>query len=91
MAYDRTGESASGAVRFCIAAVRPLITTNQNIFKEFAECSYQIEDNSPEEIADGIEAVLTGGQMEYYQEKMRESIREISWDSVSEMFAELYR
>ncbi|MBQ8814209.1 MAG: glycosyltransferase [Lachnospiraceae bacterium] len=91
MAYDRTGESASGAVRFCIAAVRPLITTNQNIFKEFAECSYQIEDNSPEEIADGIEAVLTGGQQEYYQEKMRESIREMSWDTVSEMFAELYR
>jgi glycosyltransferase involved in cell wall biosynthesis len=74
-----------------VAAVRPLITTNQNIFKEFADCSYQIEDNSPEEIAAGIEDILESGRMEEYQQKMRESIRKISWDTVSERFGELYR
>lgn len=91
MAYDQTGESASGAVRFCIAAMRPLITTRQNIFKEFEDCTYQIDDNTPEEIAAGIEAVLNSDMAEQVEPILRKRTWDISWERLWEQYRELYR
>ena len=54
MAYHPSMESASGAIRFCLAAGRPVITTKQLIFDEFADFTCQIKSADPELIADSI-------------------------------------
>ena len=76
MAYDDSGESASGAVRFCIATKRPLITTHYDIFKEFEDCTLQIPDNEPETIAHEIDYLLSDtAKMQEYIQKMEKKIQ----------------
>lgn len=91
MPYDETKESASGAVRFCIAAKRPLITTHQNIFKEFEECSYQINQNTPEQIAEAIEHMMDPTIAQEYLKRMEQHIEETSWHTVVRQYLELYQ
>lgn len=90
MAYDKTNESASGAVRFCVAAGRPLITTKQNIFKEFEDCSCQIEDNTPEEIAAAVEAVFRPEVEAELTTNIRKHVNETSWHRVIRDYLKLY-
>lgn len=54
-AYQETGESASGAVRYALAANRDILTTPVKIFDEVRECGFSTRGFSPEDIADGIE------------------------------------
>lgn len=91
MAYDPTGESASGAVRFCVAAKRPLITTRQNIFREFADCSLQIKDNTPEEIARAIEHMMDPVTAQEYVKRMEQRMEETRWHTVVKQYLDLYR
>ena len=88
MTYLPTNESASGAIRSCLAAKRPIITTKQNIFNEFAECTKQIDDNSPYTIISAIEEVLK--DVNYYTEKMQEKIEATSWQVIGRKYLELY-
>lgn len=90
MPYDRTKESASGAVRFCVAAKRPLITTRQDIFKEFEGCSYQIERNDPELIAGAIEYMMDPAAAQEYLKRMEQRIETTSWHTVVRQYLELY-
>ena len=91
MPYDPTNESASGAVRFCVAADRPLITTDQNIFRELKECSTQIPENEPKIIADAVEFLYTYGEDKDRQKKRREYICATGWHSVIKDYLKLYR
>lgn len=91
MPYDNTRESASGAVRFCVAAKRPLITTRQNIFWEFEDCSFQFRNNTPEEIAKAIERMMDPATAQEYVKRMEQRIEETSWHTVVRQYLDLYR
>lgn len=91
MPYGETRESASGAIRFCVAAKRPLITTRQNIFKEVEECSYQIDRNDPELIAKGVEYLMDPALAQEYTKRMEQRIEATSWHAVVREYMGLYR
>lgn len=91
MAYHPSMESASGAVRFCLAALRPTITTDQSIFKEFSGCTYQIDESNPGKIADAIEHVLTSQETEKLVVNAKRYIKENSWYETGRKFYTLYK
>lgn len=90
MNYLPTGESASGAVRFCVAAQRPLITTQQAIFDEFKDCTMQITEVNPGKIAEMVYTVLQQDCRDMMQ-RMREYVEKSNWESVAGKFDRLYR
>lgn len=92
MPYGETKESASGAVRLCVAAKRPLITTRQNIFKDFEECSYQIDYNDPELIAEAVEHMMDDPtSAQEYLKRMERHIEETNWHTVARQYLDLYQ
>ena len=56
--YQKTGESASAAVRFGIASGCPVAVTPLSIFEDVAPAVFQLPGTSPEEIALGIAKLL---------------------------------
>ena len=90
MTYLPTEESASGAVRFCVAAQRPLITSKQKIFEEFKDCTLQVEQVTPRNIAEAVFKVLCTDQTQVLK-RMKEHSEATSWESVAEKFDVLYR
>src|SRR6516225_10974043 len=57
-AYQRTEESASGAVRLGLAAGRPILATPLPVFSDLSEIVYQLPGTEPREIAQGIVSLL---------------------------------
>ncbi|MBQ4061488.1 MAG: glycosyltransferase, partial [Christensenellaceae bacterium] len=91
MVYDQTHETSSGAVRFCAAALRPVLTTRQNIFKEFESGTLQIEDNEPESIARGLSRLLTDTALQHkLVENIKVKISQISWRNVGKGYTDIY-
>lgn len=90
MPYKPTSESASGAVRFCLAPQRPLITTTQPIFDEFKDCAYQIPECNPQLIAKAIEDVWTSDKKEESIKQIGRKIVETRWYNIAEQFTKLY-
>jgi tetratricopeptide (TPR) repeat protein len=56
--YQRSEESASGAVRLGLAAGRPVLTTPLPLFSDLSEIVYQLPGTEAWEIAEGILALL---------------------------------
>ncbi|WP_276840023.1 glycosyltransferase [Anaerovibrio lipolyticus] len=54
LVYAPTKESASASVRFGVAALRPVLTTKQDIFADLREFTYQIPNNDPANVAKEI-------------------------------------
>ena len=52
--YQETGESASGAVRYALAANRDILITPLDIFNDIKDLAFIIDGFTPETIADGI-------------------------------------
>lgn len=90
MPYKPTQESASGAVRFCIAACRPMVTSKQKIFDEFKACAYQIEETKPELIADGIKQALNPSICNELVKNEKSYMMKTSWYSTAKKFYQLY-
>lgn len=90
MAYGPTKESASGAVRFCAAAKRPLITTEEEIFDEFVDCSLQIKNNSPQCIANGIKEALNEAKTAPLLQEMIKKVEKNSWPVVAKEYMTIY-
>lgn len=88
--YKHTEESASGAVRFCVAALRPLVTTKEKIFDEFKDCTVQIDEAKPEMIADGIEHAMNSELSKRLVENEKKYIKETSWNVSADKFYKLY-
>lgn len=89
--YKPTGESASGAVRFCLAARRPLITTKQPIFKEFSKCSYQIDETDKNQIARAVELLAEDKELkDKCIQEINKYIEETSWHATADKFYQLY-
>jgi glycosyltransferase involved in cell wall biosynthesis len=88
--HGETAESASGSVRFCIAARRPLLVTKTGIFKEYADFTPQIENNSPASIAAGIEEILTPENYKRYSHLVNRIADENTWEKIGERYINLY-
>ena len=56
--YQRSEESASGAVRLGLATGRPVLTTPLPIFSDLSEIVYQLHGTGAREIAEGILTLL---------------------------------
>lgn len=91
MPYKPSKESASGAIRFCLAALRPIITTNQPIFDEFKSCTYQIEKTDKDLIIRALETMADYSSSERYVKDMKKYIQETSWNQTAQKFYKLYR
>ncbi len=91
MVYGPTNESASGAVRFCIAAKRPLIVTKQPIFNEYSDCTLQIQTNAPLNIANGIKEIISEKKYSVYYETVDRKANESSWKAVGKKYFDLYK
>ena len=56
--YQKSGESASGAVRYGMATGRPVAVTPLAVFDDVADASFTLPGASARDIADGIAATL---------------------------------
>ena len=59
--YQLTEESASGAVRHAIASRAPVAVTPLSIFEDVAPAVIELRGVTPQDIAEGIEAVMRWG------------------------------
>ena len=92
MPYKPTTESASGAIRFCMAVKRPIITTKQPIFDEFKESTYQIEAAEKELIAEAVRNLLNDKTAAGdYAEATARYVKKTSWYATADKLYELYR
>jgi glycosyltransferase involved in cell wall biosynthesis len=66
--YQETGESASGAVRYALAANRDILVTPLKIFDDVKECGFTLNGFTPEAIANGI--------IKYFNEKNTSKVKE---------------
>jgi glycosyltransferase involved in cell wall biosynthesis len=57
-AYQQTGESASGAVRYGLATKRPIAVTPLGIFEDIGNAAFRFTGTSAKDIADGISEYL---------------------------------
>lgn len=87
MPYKPSKESASGAIRFCLAALRPIITTEQPIFDEFKDCTMQIEKTDPDLI---VEAICKSVNDTNLVKDMKTYIDKTSWYNTGKKFYDLY-
>ena len=55
--YQETAESASGAVRYGLAAGKPVAVTPLPIFQDLDDCVFKLPGTAPEQIAQGIEQI----------------------------------
>lgn len=91
MVYKPSKESASGAVRFCLAAGRPTITTEQPIFAEFKDFTYQIPATDPKLIADAVLKMQTDVDLQKQcVDKMQKYTSGANWYSTAFRYRELY-
>lgn len=90
MPYLPSEESASGAIRFCIAANRPIITTKQHIFGEYQDETYQIEKTDSKLIANAVIDIIDNDKASYYVRKMKKCLAKTSWKNVTEKIYDLY-
>lgn len=92
MPYKPSLESASGAVRFCLAALKPTIVTKQQIFEEFLNCTYQIEACDVRQIINAVEMLLENpDESRQMIRNMKDKIRQTSWSMIAQKYGELYR
>lgn len=89
MTYLRTGESASGAVRFCLAARRPIVLTNQPIFKEFFDCAYIVKCGDIKGIRDTVSNYKKNIDSTFLN-LISKKIAETSWKNISVQWRKLY-
>jgi glycosyltransferase involved in cell wall biosynthesis len=82
--YGKTKESSSAAIRFAIAAGRPVVTTEEGIFEDVREATYQIPHNDPELLAQALRRVLTDEALAHQlSERARQFARKASWQNVA--------
>ncbi len=90
MPYKPSMESASGAIRFCLASCRPIITTKQAIFDEFKDCTYQIEKTDKMQIANAIKILTDAEKKRKYVLAEKEQIKKTSWYTTVDKYYDVY-
>lgn len=90
--YHSTKESSSAAVRFALAARRPVITTQQPVFSDVAEVVCQIEASSPVLIAEAIARVLNDPKLGREMVKRSEvKMSRESWQNVARLYSKIIK
>ncbi|OZI41827.1 glycosyltransferase [Bordetella genomosp. 4] len=56
--YQKTGESASGAVRYGLAVGKPVVVTPLSIFDDLGDSVFRLSGIAPADIARGLETLL---------------------------------
>ncbi|MCL1883469.1 MAG: glycosyltransferase [Defluviitaleaceae bacterium] len=91
MPYKNTDESASGAIRFCVAAKKPIIATAQPIFDEFEGCCIKIPECTPENIAAAVEQLAKDKKLcNRLAENINIRIAETSREATAKKYYEVY-
>ena len=91
MTYHPSDESASGAIRLCLASYRPIITTQQEFFNEFIDCTYQITKCEPGLIAEAITKISTHPQItKKMLNNLNQQIYETKWSKIGIILYNLY-
>lgn len=91
MPYAYSKESASGAVRFCLAADRPVIASDSPIFDEVRDFIYTIENISPEKLAEEIINIHADKELQTtLVNKQREYVKKNSWYNVCREYYHVY-
>lgn len=88
--YASTLESASGAVRFCVGARRPLVLTDQPIFADMKDYALYIKNEHSNTIAEGINQLL---EETMYAQKLRAvnlAIEKNTWSYIEKLYVNLY-
>lgn len=86
MPYADLKEGASGAVRTCMSALRPVIITNSFMFKSL-KAGWRIENNHPQTIAEAVKKLTSDSAL--YQDELAqvtEFVRTQSWEKISREF-----
>lgn len=86
-AYDGANSGISGAVRMGLAARRPLVVTRCRQFRDLYDYEDEIEfieDQSPDQIAEGISRVLASGK------KPKRVLEDMSWGKAAQRYEEIY-
>lgn len=92
MNYKPSEEPASGAIRHCVAAMRPIMTTNQDVFAEYSDCTYQIDSCDPKFIAEGILKLKDDTDLqEELVENMKTVVENTSWTKVADLVENIYK
>ncbi|WP_198290255.1 glycosyltransferase [Methylosinus sp. LW4] len=88
--YQQTGESASGAIRYGLSALRPVVTTPQSIFQDVVDFSHQARGCGASDIADAISEVLENAELrERLLDRQRAWLDEHDWSNVAERFSNM--
>ena len=90
MPYIGTQQSASGAIRQCIAARRPIITTDLPIFNEFEEYIYKIHSSNPNDIVKGIIEYFETNKFDVYIKKQEEYLYNTLWSKTTKTMYDIY-
>lgn len=89
-AYQESGESASGAVRYGLSALRPVVTTPLPIFRDIAELTHQARSIRPLDLADAIaETIENANLRETLVGQQRAWLDVHDWDGVADRFSNM--
>ena len=90
MPYANTRESASGAVRFCVASCRPLVLSDQPIFSDMKEYAVLIKDSQSSSIMEGIEYLLEESRYKRYTEAVNTAAQRHNWQDIEKQYLSIY-
>jgi glycosyltransferase involved in cell wall biosynthesis len=91
-AYQRTEESASGAVRLGLAAGRPVLVTPLPVFSDLSEIIYQLSGTEPRQIAEGILSLLDDEDRKTeVLRRQRDWVRANSWAAQAARLSNIIR
>ncbi len=84
MPYRKTQESASGAIRYAISTMRPIVCTPQPIFSDVEDIVHFTKGFTPKEMVDSIKYLIENQNILYSKiDRQREWIIEHDWSNIS--------
>lgn len=90
--YQTTQESSSGAVRFGLAAQKPVACTPLHIFDDVASVVHRLPGTSVDDLEQGIEALLNDeDRLNGHSERQTRWLAEHEWPAVSRRFWDMLR
>ena len=90
MPYRKTNESASGAIRYAVSTLLPVLCTKEPIFNDVADIVHFMEDSTPQGIANAIERLIHDKELLYtHTQKQKEWIEEHDWKLLSQRLSNI--
>lgn len=63
MPYRNTNESASGAIRYAVSTLKPILCTKQHIFEDVSEIVHFMDGYTPQEMSQSIEKFINNASL----------------------------